>query len=153
MGIQIGESALQLSPRAISPISTPDKASVSKTLRSRTSDHTEAQVIETPTGSITRVDGKRDAVSFMLDGSFDINNKNQLSAALAEATRCRSIAIDLARTTYIDASIIGVFANVARKRRDDGFGKLQITNVSVQLCRLFSICELDKAFNLHALPV
>ena len=55
---------------------------------------------------------------FSLHGDFDIANKRQLSAALEPYIDSQRLTVDLAHATFIDASTLGMFVHIARRRRE-----------------------------------
>ncbi len=139
----IGESALRLLPWVNPPIigeidlafETNEGAP-----QPRASDGASPKVIDARYGSVRRVKGKHASdVSFILCGEFDIYNGRYLVAALEKATTCRTITIDLAQTTYIDATILGIFARAASRRRRFNASRLQITHRDEQRLSATSI--------------
>lgn len=55
----------------------------------------------------------------------------------------RTITIDLAQVRFIDAGVIGIFARLARLRREVGAIQLRIVNANEFIFELFRICRLD----------
>lgn len=109
-----------------------------------------AEVIAMMDGSIRRFAGKNTQdVYFTLYDEFDICNKSQLSAALEESVGYRKITIDLAQTTFIDASILGVFVRLAGRCRKHNAGQVQIVNANGYIRKLFSICGLESVFGIE----
>ena len=85
---------------------------------------------------------------FSLRGEFDISNKLQLSAALTPYIDSQTLTIDLAHTTFIDASTLGVFVRVARCRHELNATRLRIVKAT-HCRRIFSLCELDDVFDIE----
>jgi anti-anti-sigma factor len=109
-----------------------------------------ADLIAINYGSIRRIVGKNTLHAyFSLFDEFDIYNKGQLSAALEESVGSRTITIDLAHTTFIDASILGVFVRLANRCRRHNAAQVRIVNASTHLNRLFSICRLEGVFDIE----
>lgn len=101
-------------------------------------------------GSIRRIAGKNSPDAYVsLYDEFDIYNKGQLSTALEESVGCRTITIDLAHTTFIDASILGVLVGLAGRCRKHNAAQVRIVNASTYLRRLFSICQLENVFDIE----
>lgn len=104
-------------------------------------------------GSIRHFAGKNTQdVYFALHDEFDICNKPQLSAALEESVGYRTITIDLAQTTFLDASILGVFVRLSDRCRKHNAGQVRIVNANSHLRKLFSICELESIFGIENHP-
>lgn len=104
-------------------------------------------------GSIRRFAGKNiPDVYFLLCGKFDITKKSLLSAALEENAGYRTIAIDLAKTRFIDASILGVPVRLADRSRKHNAGQIRIVNANGHLRKLSSICEFESVFGIKDHP-
>lgn len=88
-------------------------------------------------------------VRFSLQGEFDIFNKSELAAAMEGAATPRRLTLDLRGTTFIDASILGVFVGIAQRRVLASASQVRIVNAAQNVRRLFSICELDAVFRLE----
>lgn len=88
---------------------------------------------------------------FSLHDEFDIYNNSRLFEALEQGVGYRNITIDLAHTTFIDASIIGIFVRLASRCRKNNAARVRIINASTHLRRLFSICQLEDLFGIEAL--
>jgi anti-anti-sigma factor len=86
---------------------------------------------------------------FSLRGEFDISNKRHLSASLEPHMASQTLTVDLAHVTFIDASILGVFVQVARCRRGLNATQLRIVNVGTHLRRILSLCHLDDVFDIE----
>lgn len=82
-------------------------------------------------------------------GEFDFCNKSQLSATLESGIASQTMTVDLAQTTFIDASTLRVFEHVADCRRELNATPLRIVNVNDHFRRIFSICGLDKTFEIE----
>jgi anti-anti-sigma factor len=91
-------------------------------------------------------------VRFSLQGDLDLSDKSRLAAALGSDTDSQRLTIDLASATFIDASILGVFVHVARRRRAINADRLRIVNVSSHFRRIVSLCKLDDVFDVEDLP-
>jgi len=89
-----------------------------------------------------------DAYFFLFD-EFDIYNKGQLCATLEESVGSLAVTIDLTHTTFIDASILGVFVGLAVRCREHNAARVRIVNASAHLRRLFSICRLEAIFEIE----
>jgi anti-anti-sigma factor len=112
-----------------------------------------AEVVAMMHDSIRHFVGKNTPdVYFALYDDFDICNKPQLSAALEESVGYRTITIDLAQTTFIDASILGVFVRLSGRCRKHNAGHVRIVNANSHLRKLFSICELENVFGIEDRP-
>lgn len=102
-------------------------------------------------GSIRCSTGKnRSHAHFSLYDEFDIFNKNQLCAALEGSVGYQTVTIDLAHTTFIDASILGIFVRLAGRRRKQHAARVRVVNASTHVSRLFSICQLERVFDIVA---
>lgn len=88
-------------------------------------------------------------VRFSLHGDFDISNKPELSETLAPYMASRKLTVDLSHVTFIDASTLSVFVNIARCRRELHATRLRIVNGSTHFRRVFSLCGLDDGFDLE----
>lgn len=111
-------------------------------------------IIDMRYGSVCRTDCKSSSyVRFSLAGEFDIFNKAKLAAVIEDAITSRRITLDLAKTKYIDASILGLFAGIARRRLLSGASQVRIVNAADGVRRLFSICKLNSAFRLEGNPL
>ena len=109
-----------------------------------------AEVIAMMNGSVCRFAGKNTPDAFFtLCGEFDICNESQLSGTLDESVGYRTVTIDLAQTTFIDASILGVLVRLEGRCRKHNAGHVQIINANAHLRKLFSICGLDSTFGLE----
>ena len=87
--------------------------------------------------TIRRVAGlDKSEARFSLRGEFDISNKWQLFAALTPCVDFQTFTIDLAYATFIDASILGVFVQVARRRQQIDAKRLRIVNVSTHFRKI-----------------
>ncbi|HET6896049.1 MAG TPA: STAS domain-containing protein, partial [Candidatus Baltobacteraceae bacterium] len=71
-------------------------------------------------------------------------------APLEQGIGYRNVTIDLAHTTFIDASIIGVFVRLANRCRKNNAAQVHIVNASTHVRRLFSICKLEGFFGTAA---
>lgn len=140
--------------RAEPPINTPlnlRRHQLRKARSSQTSSENETRlharygavtdVIQMLHGSVQRALSTSNVTAcFTLRGDFDIYDKQQLASVLAAGIGYHTLTIDLAQTTFIDASIIGVLARLAGLRRDVRAARLRIVNANVGIRRLFSIC-------------
>jgi len=86
---------------------------------------------------------------FSLHHEFDIYNNGRLLEALEQGIGYRNITIDLAHTTFIDASILGIFVRLAGRCRKNNGATVRIINASTHLRRLFSICQLEGLFGIE----
>lgn len=103
--------------------------------------------------NIRRVAGLDESEArFSLHGEFDISNKWQLFAALEPCIDSQTLTIDLADATFIDASTLGIFLQVARRRRELNATRLRIVDVSTHFRRILSLCELDDVFDVDDVP-
>jgi anti-anti-sigma factor len=86
---------------------------------------------------------------FSLHGDFDIANKRQLSEILEPYIDSQRLTVDLAHVTFIDASIVGIFVRIARRRREIDATRFRIINVSTRFRRIFSLCGLDDVLEIE----
>lgn len=100
----------------------------------------------TPDGTRCLERGNLAHTYFLMRGDFDIYSKPQLASALEGALGSLRITIDLGRTTFMDAAILGVLVATAARRRELHAARLNIINVGDQLNRLFTICRLQNVF-------
>lgn len=99
--------------------------------------------------AILRAQSKNDSeICFSPCGDFDIYNKGEFAAALRQGVTYQTFVIDLARTTYIDASILGVLVGLARRRKIANASPIRIIHVRDQIRKLFTICELESIFDI-----
>jgi anti-sigma B factor antagonist len=89
---------------------------------------------------------------FSLHGDFDISNKRQLSATLEPFIDAQRHTVDLARATFIDASTLGIFLRIARRRGEINATRFRIINVSARFRRIFSLCGLDGVVDIEDAP-
>jgi anti-sigma B factor antagonist len=89
---------------------------------------------------------------FSLHGDFDIANKRQLSATLEPFIDAQRLTVDLARATFIDASTLGIFLRIARRRGEINATRFRIINVSTRFRRIFSLCGLDDVVDVEDAP-
>lgn len=89
-------------------------------------------------------------VRFHLQGEFDIATKELLAQILQAGLDSRPATVDLLQTTFIDASIVRVFVEIANARGEQA--RLRIANASAQLQRIFSICRLDETLVVQCRP-
>jgi len=108
-----------------------------------------ADVIAMDHGTIRCFTTKNSADAHVsLYDEFDICNRSQLAAVLG-SIEYRRITIDLAHTTFIDASIVGVLARLASRCRKYNAAPVRIVNASPRLRRLFSISQLEGVFRFE----
>lgn len=88
------------------------------------------------------------AICFSPCGDFDIYNKDELAAALRQGIAYPTFVVDLERTTYIDASILGVLVGLARRRKISDATPIRIIHVRDQIHKLFTICKLEHIFDI-----
>ncbi len=100
-------------------------------------------------GSVRRVAGKNSADAYFLSDEFDIYNRSQLFAALEESIGYRSVTIDLAHTTFIDAGILGVLVRLANGCGQNNGARVSIVNASTYIRRLFTICQLESILDME----
>lgn len=74
---------------------------------------------------------------FSLHGDFDIANERQLSATLEPFIDAQRLTVDLARATFIDASTLGIFVHIARRRREIDATRFRMINVNTHFRRIF----------------
>jgi anti-anti-sigma factor len=91
-------------------------------------------------------------VYLYLCGEFDIYNTRQLAEVFSSSMAYRTITIDLAKTRFIDASIIGAFVRFACLRRDLEAAQLRMVNVNGFVLKLLSICGLSTLFCIAEQP-
>jgi anti-anti-sigma factor len=89
------------------------------------------------------------AICFALCGDFDIFNRDKLAAALTQGVAYPTLAVDFTRTTYIDASILGVLVGLAGRRQASNAAPIRIFCGSDQIRKLFAICELESMFDIR----
>jgi len=87
---------------------------------------------------------------FSLHGEFDILNKRQLFATLEPYIDSQRLTVDLANATFIDASTVGIFAHIARRRREIDATRFRMINVGSHFRRIFSLCALNDVFDIEA---
>lgn len=87
-----------------------------------------------------------------LRGEFDIYDRDGVAAAFQEGEDYRHVVVDLAQTTFIDASIIGVLVAQAALRKRVSAKRIRIVNASSHIRRLFSLCRLDQLFEFDRVP-
>lgn len=91
---------------------------------------------------IAALDG--DSAHLLLRGDFGRSDALRLFELLALDAARRNLTVDLAQTTYIDASILGVFARIAKRRRDLRVPQLRVVNTPEHIRALFSMCEFEE---------
>lgn len=100
-------------------------------------------------GKVCRTDRKSSSdVRFSLSDEFDFFNKPELAATIASAETARRMTLDLGAATSIDASILGLFVGIARRRKLIGASQVHIVNVAAGIRKLFTICKLESVFRL-----
>lgn len=118
-----------------------------------TRDRTRLEAVE-----ITQITGRctgraasldESEVRFSLRGEFDISNKQRLSETLAPYMAAQRLTVDLSHLTFIDASTLSVFINVARCRRELGAARLRLVNGSPHFRRILWLCGLDDIFDIR----
>jgi anti-sigma B factor antagonist len=93
------------------------------------------------------IDSERHVVA--VRGDVDLFTAPELKKVLADAigTGRIRIIVDLAETTFLDSSALGVLV-VARKRLRASHGDLAIVNLNESLTTIFKMTGLDQTFTI-----
>jgi anti-anti-sigma factor len=79
-------------------------------------------------------------------GEIDLSTRNELAAALAEASADGSrLAVDLSHATFIDSTGLTVLVNVWRSRREAGLD-LVLREPSPEVMRILNMAGLAQVF-------
>jgi anti-sigma B factor antagonist len=92
-----------------------------------------------------------DEVVLALAGEFDLDSGPELTRVLGELRdrRARSIVVDLAATSFVDASTLGQFV-AALEWLDPGGGELVFASPRPQVRRILALTKLDSRFRVFA---
>ncbi len=89
---------------------------------------------------------KKTEMRFALSGEFDIHNQQELALALETGMAHKTVTVDLAQTSFVDASILGTLAVFASARLERRASRVRILNASDHLLKLFRLCRLETVF-------
>jgi anti-anti-sigma factor len=84
-----------------------------------------------------------------MHGDFDLSNKRELAEALQPYIASQTLTVDLSNATFIDASTLGVFVHIARRRGELNASRLRIIHGNPHFRRIFSLCELNSVFDIE----
>ena len=108
-------------------------------------------VIDQTYGQVCRIESKDvSCVRLTISGEFDLYNKPRLAEALEPAVACSRLTLDFAHTWFIDASILGLLAGIARQRLQLGATQVRILNTQTNVRRLFDVCKMSRAFEMYS---
>lgn len=89
-------------------------------------------------------------VRIRLADELDIFGKQAFATLLIPAESADTVILDLADTTYLDASALGCLVYLRNQMRKRGCGKVHLINVSPNIRKTFSVTGLDKLFHINA---
>lgn len=85
-----------------------------------------------------------------LEGDLDFSRKPELDALLSGAENADIAIVDLERVTYLDSSVLGSLMMLKKHMIEHGTaGVVRLAGANQSLRRIFSICGLDRVFELH----
>ncbi|MEX0815940.1 MAG: STAS domain-containing protein [Gaiellales bacterium] len=101
--------------------------------------------------SIATEQAGSDAYVIALGGELDLYScpefKDELLRVIAE--RARHIVIDLAATTFIDSTALGVLLRGVQRLRETSDGVLSVACVDPNICKVFEVTGLDRVFSVY----
>lgn len=85
-----------------------------------------------------------------LGGEVDVHTAPRLDEELAGAieTGARRLVVDLAGTSFVDSTVVGVLLR-AQQRLDDMDGRLVLVSDDPRILRVFEITGLDSSFAIE----
>jgi len=86
-----------------------------------------------------------------LSGELDLYScpefKDELLRVIAEGAR--HVVIDLAATTFIDSTALGVLLRGVQRLRDKSDGRLYVACSDPNICKVFEVTGLDRVFSVY----
>lgn len=83
-----------------------------------------------------------------LCGEFDLFRKEELAATLRQAEGAAVVVLDLAETTFVDATALSSLLVLRKKLRESG-GSVHVIGARPHIRKLFAITGIDKVFEIH----
>jgi anti-anti-sigma factor len=83
-----------------------------------------------------------------LEGDFDFAERERLTDAFSIVSGASIVAVNLARATYIDSSVLECLVDLRFATQKRG-ARLILTGVRGSVLRLFQITELHKVFDIR----
>ena len=92
-----------------------------------------------------------DAYVIALSGELDLYScpefKDELLRVIAEGAR--HVVIDLAATTFIDSTALGVILRGVQRLRQTSDGALSVACSDPNICKVFEVTGLDRVFSVY----
>jgi anti-sigma B factor antagonist len=92
-----------------------------------------------------------DAYVIALSGELDLYScpefKDELLRVIAEGVR--HVVIDLAATTFIDSTALGVLLRGVQRLRQTSDGYLSVACSDPNICKVFEVTGLDRVFSVY----
>jgi|SRR5688500_11057171 anti-sigma B factor antagonist len=92
-----------------------------------------------------------DTYVIALSGELDLYScpefKDELLRVIAE--RARHVVIDLAATTFIDSTALGVLLRGVQRLRQTSDGDLSVACSDPNICKVFEVTGLDRVFSVY----
>jgi anti-sigma B factor antagonist len=86
-----------------------------------------------------------------LSGELDLYScpefKNELLRLIAEGVRY--VVIDLAATTFIDSTALGVLLRGVERLRETSNGRLSVACADPNICKVLEVTGLDRIFSVY----
>jgi anti-sigma B factor antagonist len=93
-----------------------------------------------------------DAYVIALSGELDLYScpefKDELLRVIAEGAR--HVVIDLAGTTFIDSTALGVLLRGVQRLRERSDGYLSVASSDPNICKVFEVTGLDRVFSVYS---
>lgn len=93
-----------------------------------------------------------DAYVIALSGELDLYScpefKDELLRVIAEGARL--IVVDLAATTFIDSTALGVLLRGVQRLGETSDGRLSVACDDPNICKVFEVTGLDRVFSVYA---
>lgn len=94
-----------------------------------------------------RIERRGDTVVVGVPGPLIVGNRTELKEWVLDALDKgeKSFLIDFSQTAFVDSSGLGVLVTL-RKRVHERGGELRLTNLSMELKRVFELAKIDALF-------
>jgi len=93
-----------------------------------------------------------DAYVIALSGELDLYScpefKDELLRVIAAGTR--HVVIDLAATTFINSTALGVLLRGVERVRETSDGRLSVACIDPHICKVFEVTGLDRVFSVYS---
>lgn len=101
--------------------------------------------------SIATEQTRSDVYVIALSGELDLYScpefKDELLRLIGDGVRY--VVIDLAATTFIDSTALGVLLRGVERLRETSDGRLSVACADPNICKVFEVTGLDRIFSVH----